>query len=97
MEVAPGSRLHRVMRRRRARVNSFHHQAVNRLGNGLRAVAWSPDGVIEGVEAPARPFVLGVQWHAETLTARPEHAALFERARRGLGQRRGDGRLERAA
>jgi putative glutamine amidotransferase len=40
-------------------------------------VAWSPDGVIEGIEAPARPFVLGVQWHAETLIARPEHAALF--------------------
>ena len=53
----PGSLLRRVMRRRRARVNSFHHQAVNRLGRGLRAVAWSPDGVIEGIEAPARDFV----------------------------------------
>jgi putative glutamine amidotransferase len=58
-------------------VNSFHHQAINRLGAGLRAVAWSSDGVIEGVEAPARPFVLGVQWHAEVITARPENAALF--------------------
>ena len=77
VEISPGSLLHRVMRRRRARVNSFHHQAINRLGSGLRAVAWSTDGVIEGVEAPARPFVLGVQWHAETITARPENAALF--------------------
>ena len=77
VDITPGSLLHGTMRRRRARVNSFHHQAVHRLGEGLRAVAWSPDGVIEGVEAPARPFALGVQWHAETLTARPEQAALF--------------------
>ena len=78
VDIAPGSMLARVMRRTRARVNSFHHQGVRRLGGGLRATAWAPDGVIEGIEAPARPFVLGVQWHAETLTARGEHAALFE-------------------
>ena len=38
VEITPGSLLHTVMRRRRARVNSFHHQAINRLGAGLRAV-----------------------------------------------------------
>jgi putative glutamine amidotransferase len=75
--IAPGGRLADTMGGLRARVNSFHHQAINHLGPGLRAVAWSPDGVIEGIEAPARPFLLGVQWHAETLTGRPEHAALF--------------------
>lgn len=75
--IAAGSRLARTMERECAAVNSFHHQAVNRLGAGLRAVAWSSDGVIEGVEAPARDFLLGVQWHAECLTDRPEHAALF--------------------
>lgn len=78
VEIAPGSLLARVMRRTRARVNSFHHQGVRRLGVGLRATAWAPDGVIEGIEAPGRGFVLGVQWHAETLTRRREHAALFE-------------------
>lgn len=75
--IARGSLLARVMGRRRARVNSFHHQAIARLGRGLRATAWAPDGVIEGIEAPGRPFLLGVQWHAETLVARREHAALF--------------------
>jgi len=75
--IAAGSELARTMKRRRARVNSFHHQAVNRLGAGLRAVAWSSDGVIEGIESPARAFLLGVQWHAECLTDRPAHAALF--------------------
>ena len=75
--IAEDSRLAALMGRTHAEVNSFHHQAVDRLGHGLRAVAWSGDGVIEGVEAPGRPFVIGVQWHAETLVHRPEHAALF--------------------
>ncbi len=75
--IAAGSRLARLMGRREAAVNSFHHQAVHRLGHGLRAVAWSPDGVIEGIEAPARDFVVGVQWHAESMVGRREHARLF--------------------
>lgn len=75
--ISAGSRLERLIGGREAPVNSFHHQAVHRLGQGLRAVAWSPDGVIEGVEAPARDFVVGVQWHAESLVGRREHAALF--------------------
>jgi putative glutamine amidotransferase len=46
-------------------VQSVHHQAVGQLGEGLRAVAWSPDGVIEAVESERHPFVVGVQWHPE--------------------------------
>jgi len=58
-------------------VNSFHHQGIDRLGPGLRAVAFAPDGTIEALEALDRDFCLGVQWHAETLVARERHAALF--------------------
>ena len=58
-------------------INSFHHQAVDALGAGLRVVARAADGTVEAIEDPARPFLLGVQWHAETLTERPEHGALF--------------------
>ncbi len=58
-------------------VNSFHHQAVDRLGDGLVPVAWSPDGLVEAVEAEEGPFLLAVQWHAETLVERPEELALF--------------------
>jgi putative glutamine amidotransferase len=58
-------------------VNSFHHQASDQLGRGLRAVAWSPDGVIEGIEAPHRDFVVGVQWHAEAMEDEPAER-LFE-------------------
>jgi putative glutamine amidotransferase len=58
-------------------INSFHHQAVDALGAGLRVVARAADGTVEAIEDPARPFLLGVQWHAETLVERAEHGALF--------------------
>jgi len=58
-------------------VNSFHHQAIDRLGEGLIVVARAPDGTVEAVEDPAREFLIGVQWHAETLIHRPYEAALF--------------------
>jgi putative glutamine amidotransferase len=45
-------------------VNSYHHQAIERLGSGLEAIAIAPDGVIEAVEMPGRP-VLAVQWELQ--------------------------------
>jgi len=66
-------------------VNSFHHQAIDRLGLDLRPVAWSKDGLVEAVEGKGGQFgkrghfVMGVQWHAETLVAEAEQLALFER------------------
>lgn len=61
-----------------ARVNSFHHQAVDRLGRGLRAVGWAPDGVIEAIEATDRSFTVAVQWHAESMVDSAEQARLLE-------------------
>jgi putative glutamine amidotransferase len=75
--VEAGSRLEGVMGRTADQVNSFHHQAVKRLGQRLKPVAWSPDGVIEAIEATDRDFVLGVQWHAESLSEREDQAGLF--------------------
>lgn len=76
--ILPASRLAAVLGSTHLSVNSFHHQAIDRLGSGLRACAWAPDGTIEGIEAPEQPFVLAVQWHAETLQAVPGHLSLFE-------------------
>jgi putative glutamine amidotransferase len=49
----------------RASVCSIHHQAVGRMGRGLRVAARAPDGLIEALEVPGRRFALGVQWHPE--------------------------------
>jgi putative glutamine amidotransferase len=68
VRVAPGSRLAGVLGRTETEgVPTHHHQAIDRLGDGLTAVAWTADGVIEAVEldAPGCPFALAVQWHPE--------------------------------
>jgi len=77
VRIDPASRLARVMGVTEAEVNSFHHQSVDRLGQGLHAVAWAPDGVVEGLESDGPELYLGVQWHAESLVDRPEHLSLF--------------------
>ena len=68
-------------------VNSFHHQAVDVTGTGLRVVARAPDGTVEAIEDRARPLVLGVQWHAETLIEHPQHRALFAALVQAAGAR----------
>ena len=57
--------LSRTIVGRRAAVVSEHHQAVRRLGRGVRVTSATPDGVVEMLEVPARRFVLGLQWHPE--------------------------------
>jgi putative glutamine amidotransferase len=61
-------------------VNSFHHQAVDRLGEGLVVTARCPeDGVVEALEMPKRRFVVAVQWHPESFWDRPRSfQALFD-------------------
>jgi len=49
-------------------VNSFHHQGIRNIAPGLKASAFSKDGLVEGLEIPGHPFAVGVQWHPEELT-----------------------------
>jgi len=66
--IEPDSRLARILGSTSVEVNSLHHQAADRIGNGLRAVAKAPDGVVEATETtdPDR-FLIGVQWHPEKM------------------------------
>jgi putative glutamine amidotransferase len=75
--VDPDSRLAAIVGHRHVHVNSFHHQAVDTLGERLTITARAEDGTVEGVEAVDRSFVVGVQWHAECLVDLDEQAALF--------------------
>ena len=61
VRVDPSSRIGEV----RGPVMSHHHQGIDRLGAGLREVAWAEDGTVEGIEDPDKPFVVGVLWHPE--------------------------------
>jgi putative glutamine amidotransferase len=71
VRVDPSSRLEEV----RGSVKSHHHQGLGRIGEGLREVAWAEDGVVEAVEDPDKPFVVGVLWHPEV----SEDQRLFDR------------------
>ncbi len=65
--VQSDSRLGAIMGTGRTSVNSFHHQAVARLGRRLRITGRADDDTVEAIEARDREFVVGVQWHAECL------------------------------
>jgi putative glutamine amidotransferase len=91
VRIEPGSRLAGIVGPEALDVNAFHHQAVDRLGRGLRAVAWADDGIVEAIEDEGEALYLGVQWHVETLTHLARHARLFEalvEAATGASQRR---------
>ena len=65
--VVPGTKLQKITDLERIEVNSFHHQAIDKLADGLIASAHAPDGCIEAVESTGGHFVMGIQWHAEGL------------------------------
>jgi len=80
--ISEGTLLHDLLRDRMegdaCPVNSRHHQAVQKVGNGLVVSATAPDGVVEAVEDPSKRFCLGVQWHPENFYRTGEFRALFE-------------------
>jgi putative glutamine amidotransferase len=81
VRVREGSYIAEVMGREVVKVNSYHHQGVRVLAEGLVATGHSSDGVIEAVEAEdlSERWLLGVQWHAEAMRgAGPQQESLFE-------------------
>ena len=78
VSVAIGSLLHRLTGSSALEVNSYHHQAVDRLGAGLQVCAVAPDATVEAVWDPSARFCLGVQWHPEVLTHRARHAPVIQ-------------------
>ncbi|MCK4305504.1 MAG: gamma-glutamyl-gamma-aminobutyrate hydrolase family protein [Candidatus Eisenbacteria sp.] len=93
IRIQPGSGLHEILGATALRVNSLHHQAVDRLGEGLVATAWAPDGIIEGLEMSrsdhthgggeggpekgAERFLIAVQFHPEDLQQHEPMRGLF--------------------
>ena len=76
VELLAGGWLRTLTDQAIVQVNSYHHQAINRLAPSLRACAVGPEGVIEAVERPASRFFKAVQWHPERW-AHPLSDAIF--------------------
>jgi putative glutamine amidotransferase len=74
LRLAPGCRLAGALAGSDLSVNSFHHQAVKMTAPGLQPVAWTEDGLIEGIEAVRQRFAVGVQWHPEGMYDSDAHA-----------------------
>ena len=74
VRIEEASLLHKLLAWEKRSVPTHHHQAIERVADGLSAVAWAEDGTIEAVEDPAKPFLVGVQWHAEA----DDDPAVFE-------------------
>ena len=86
--VEPGSLIASAIGAERVTVNSFHHQSVKDLADGMRVTARSPDGIVEGIESTDKDWwVLAVQWHPEEMTNSPEpwDRGLFKAFARKLG------------
>ena len=82
VNVERDSQLYQITGKEKLGVNSFHHQAVKSLGQGLRCTALSEDGVIEAIEADAsagdiNSFLLAVQWHPEKMYDSEAQQAIF--------------------
>jgi len=76
--IEAGSLVAKAVGTTRATCPSSHHQAIDRLGQGLTATAWTDDGVIEAVEYE-RGWIVGVQWHPESSAHRdPAQQSLFD-------------------
>jgi putative glutamine amidotransferase len=65
ISIEPGSRLHEALGVDEIEVDSFHHQALDKVASDLTVVARAPDGVVEAVELSANGYLLAVQWELQ--------------------------------
>lgn len=80
IKISDNSLLKEIMEVNSLLVNSFHHQVCGKIGKGLKVSARANDGIIEALEAENKKFLLGVQWHPETMyRKRKEFSKIFQR------------------
>ncbi len=80
LSLGPDSHLAGATGARLLTISCYHHQAIDRLGDGLRATAWSADGIVEAVEtnSASDQWFLGLQWHPEdTAATDPAQHSIF--------------------
>jgi putative glutamine amidotransferase len=77
-QIEVGSLLSEVVETEVVEGKSYHHQAVARVGDGLKVSARHEDGTVEALEADDRPWLIGVQWHPERTPDDPATRRLFQ-------------------
>ena len=77
VRIDPDSNLYAILGQSEADVWARHHQSVEKLGEGLRVVARSDDGVVEAIEMQGKAFAIFVQWHPERMDGTPHREKLF--------------------
>jgi putative glutamine amidotransferase len=78
VDVKDGTLLAEMLGKGQLMVNSTHHQAANRIADGVKVSAVAPDGVVEAIECGRYAFAVGVQWHPELLIHNiPAHLGLY--------------------
>jgi putative glutamine amidotransferase len=87
VDIDPASALASIIGPRRLGVNTIHHQAIDRVGEGYRPVAWAADGTVEAIERSDGAPVVAVQWHPELLIDLAPHGQVFLWLTRGAARR----------
>ena len=88
VQIEPNSSLAKILGAEKASVRSNHHQAVKDVGNGLRIIARSEDGVIEALERIDGGFGLFIQWHPEQMDDKQHRNAIYGALVRASAARR---------
>ena len=78
VHIEAETKLYEIINEQNIKVNSIHHQAINKLGNDLKITAKSPDGVVEGIELINKWDAIGIQWHPENMLEDPVSIKLFQ-------------------
>ncbi len=77
VDVAGETRMREALGRESFQVVCLHHQAIDKVGAGLRITARATDGLIEGLEDPTARFVMGVLWHPEQMLERADSLSVY--------------------
>lgn len=86
VHVKPDSKIASMYAATEIHVNSIHHQAIDRPGEGLEVTARSEDGLPEGIESRNHFYAVGVQWHPELMAAET-HSGPFQRLAEAVKER----------
>lgn len=65
IEIVENTKLYGIVQQSSLSVNSVHHQGAGMIPDSLVVSAYAPDGMVEAIEDPKKPFVMGIQWHPE--------------------------------